>query len=508
MNLREMIGQRMVSGFPGPEMSEEFIRAVKEYKLGNVILFQHNVRSAAQLKALCADIQALVKRETGHPAFITIDQEGGIVTRFPQDAVTVPGAMSLAAAGDPENAEEAARITADQLRALGVNFNLAPVLDVNSNRRNPVIGARSFGDDPHRVAQFGAAEVRGMTAGGVLSCAKHFPGHGDTAVDSHIGLPCIDKSLEELEQCELIPFKAAIEAGIPAVMTTHILFPQIEKNNVPATMSRTIMTGLLREKLSFRGLIISDCMMMKAIAEHYGTVNGVVAAMQAGVDLVFVCHDPNLCCEAMRAVEAAVRNGTINSAEMEESAAHIVRVKGEMPPVLDVPVGTAAQRQAVRRMLRASVTSVSGTIPELGACPAFFGSSSFASTQASNPNASCDAFPVYMRKHIGGDAFVTPANPDDADIARAVGQAKHHSAIVVSVVSALQRAGQMKLVKALSALQLPMVCVSLRVPYELSEMPQNICCLAAYEYDTESLDAVRAVLTGERIPTGVLPVRI
>ena len=508
MNLREMIGQRMVSGFPGSEMSEEFIQAVKEYKLGNVILFQHNVRSAAQLKTLCADIQALVKRETGHPAFITIDQEGGIVTRLTQDAANVPGAMSLAATGDPENAEEAAQITAEQLRALGVNFNLAPVLDVNSNRRNPVIGARSFGDDPHKVAQFGVAEVRGMEKGGVLSCAKHFPGHGDTAVDSHIGLPCIDKSLDELEKCELIPFKAAIEAGIPAVMTTHILFPQIEKTNVPATMSRTIMTGILREKLGFKGLIISDCMMMKAIADHYGTVNGVGAAMQAGVDLVFVCHDPNLCCEAMRAVEAAVQNGTIDKNEMEESAEHIVRVKDKMPPISDAPVGTPEQKRAVRRMLRASVTLVSGMIPDLGACPAFLGSPSFASTQASNANSSCDAFPAYMQKHIGGDAFVTPTDPDDAAIAEAVEQAKNHSAIVVSVVSALQRPGQMKLVKALAALNLPMVCVSLRVPYELSEMPQGICCLAAYEYNTESLDAVRAVLTQERTPTGILPVTI
>ena len=159
-------------------------------------------------------------------------------------------------------------------------------------------------------------------------------------------------------------------------------------------------------------------------------------------------------------------------------------------------------------MLRASVTLVSGTIPKLGVCPAFLGSPSFASTQASNANSSCDAFPVYMQKHIGGDAFVTPTDPDDAAIAEAVEQAKKHSAIVVSVVSALQRPGQMKLVKALAALDFPMVCVSLRVPYELSEMPQGICCLAAYEYNTESLDAVRAVLTQERTPTGILPVII
>lgn len=511
MNLNEMIGQRMVSGFPGPKMSEAFIEAVKKYKLGNVILFKWNVESAAQLKNLCTEIQALVTRETGQPAFITIDQEGGTVTRMPNDAVCVPGAMTIAATGDPENAYEAGLITAKELRALSINFDLAPVLDVNSNRANPVIGVRSYGDDPDKVAAFGVRMMRGLTDGGVLSSAKHFPGHGDTTVDSHLGLPCIDKSIEELESCELIPFRAAIDAGIPAVMTTHILFPQIEKEHLPATMSRTIMTGILRQRLNFKGLIISDCMMMKAIAEHYGTVNGVVSAMRAGVDLVFVCHDPALACQAMDAVKAACLNGTISMDEMKESAERILKYKENLSPEAGAEKTSAIDaehRAAVRRMMRDAVTLVRGNVPPLGDRPVFIGCPAFASTQASNPHCDSDVFSVAMQKRLGGDAITITQDPTDAEIQAAAEQTRGHSSVIVATVNGTLRRGQLRLVHALCALSMPTVCVAMRNPYDLAEIPKDACALAAYEYDDMSLDAVADVLNGLLTPRGMLPVQL
>ena len=176
-----MLGQKLVFGFHGKTLPEEFKNLLREYKIGNVILFLRNVESAEQLRALCAEIQSLVQEETGYPAFIIIDQEGGMVTRLPQDAVNVPGAMSLAATADPENARLASEITIRQLRGLGANFNMAPVLDVNSNPANPVIGVRSFGDEAERVASLGCAAIAPYAGSGVLCCAKHFPGHGDTA---------------------------------------------------------------------------------------------------------------------------------------------------------------------------------------------------------------------------------------------------------------------------------------------------------------------------------------
>lgn len=179
-------------------------------------------------------------------------------------------------------------------------------MDVNSNPQNPVIGVRSYGESPETVAEYGTQMIRGLCDGGVLSCAKHFPGHGDTAVDSHLGLPVVDKSLQELEACELIPFRAAIAAGVPSIMTTHILFPQLEPDGVPATMSRRIITGLLREKMGYEGLIVSDSMEMQAIARFYGTVPGMIAAMAAGVDLVMPSHTVSLVGEAQAAAVQAL----------------------------------------------------------------------------------------------------------------------------------------------------------------------------------------------------------
>ena len=247
--LTEYIGQMFVCGFPGTEMPEDFIALVKKYKVGNVILFKHNIISLAQLKTLCADIQALVTAETGHPAFITIDQEGGAVSRLAEDYYNVPGAMALAATGDEMNAYTAGKITGEILHAHGVNFDLAPVLDVNSNPHNPVIGVRSYGDDPALVGRYGLQMVRGLTAGGVLSAAKHFPGHGDTSVDSHLTLPTVRKPRAELEQMEMAPFAHIIKTGLlPAVTISHILFPAIDEQ-FPATISKKIVTGVLKEAL-------------------------------------------------------------------------------------------------------------------------------------------------------------------------------------------------------------------------------------------------------------------
>lgn len=197
MTVKQMLGQKLCFGFHGTEMSEEFISLIREYKIGNVILFLRNVASADQLRKLCKDIRELILAETGYPPFIVIDQEGGMVTRLPGDAVTVPGAMAIAATGDPENARIASEITIRQLRGLGANFNMAPVLDVNNNPANPVIGVRSFGDSPEKVTAFGVASAKPYENSGVLCCGKHFPGHGDTAVDSHLGIPLVEKTEEE-----------------------------------------------------------------------------------------------------------------------------------------------------------------------------------------------------------------------------------------------------------------------------------------------------------------------
>ena len=510
MDLHAIIGQRLVFGFQGPALTESFRQLVRQYKIGNVILFRHNVVDNAQLRALCADIQQLVQSETGHPAFITIDQEGGMVSRLGADAVVTPGNMAVAATGDPVSARIAAQITARQLRGLGVNLNLAPVLDVNSNARNPVIGVRSFGDDPTRVADFAREAVLGYQNENVCCCGKHFPGHGDTAVDSHLGLPCIDRSFDELMQRELKPFIAGIEAGAPAVMTTHILFPQIEPEHIPATMSRRIMTGLLREKLGFGGIIISDCMEMGAIKKFYGTVNGVLAAMKAGVDLVFVSQTPALAAEAMQNARRAAENGELDLAELDVSVQRLLEAKAQCAAMQPKTLGDeAACRARAEEVRAASITAVHlprGGMPALGDNPLFLGCADYRSTIASNAESSGFTFPEEMRRHADkGTALVTDKDPGDAEIAEVVSQAAAHSCIVLGTYNGHILQGQLRLAKALAATGLPMILVALRNPYDLRNMPDHVAALAGWEYTRPLFDALWPVLNGTARPTGKLP---
>ena len=509
MNMRELIGQRLVFGFKGTRLPEDFRKMICEYKIGNVILFRYNVESTAQLRALCAEIQDVVRRETGHPAFITIDQEGGMVTRLPADAVNVPGSMAIAATGRIRDAYDCAGITARQLRGIGVNFNLAPDLDVNSNSMNPVIGVRSFGDDAARAAELGVQAVRGYGESGLLCCGKHFPGHGDTAVDSHIGLPCIVKSLAELERTELVPFRAAIEAGIPAIMSSHILFPQIEPSGVPATMSRRIMHDILRGGLGFDGLVLSDCMVMDAIRLHYGTANGVVAAMKAGVDMVFVCSNPALQRESADAAAAAAERGAIDLAETEESVRRILAAKeryaggGAEPNLCSRTEDFAAARDVARR----AIVHAGGKICAAGERSFFVGCADYRMTQASNADPEALPFPEYMQRRFGGRAAVCQTDPDDAEIARILEAAEGCGNIIMSTCNAHIYRGQLKLAQALAGIGADMTAVALRNPYDLPLLPQNIGLLAAWDYSADSLAALCEVLRGGEC-TGRMAVKI
>ena len=511
MTLQEKIGQRLMTGFPGLEMTEEFIQVVKEHKLGNVILFRENIRDNEQLKKLCGQIQALIRSETGHSAFIAIDQEGGIVTRLKEDGVNVPGAMALGATADPENAYRAGLLIGREMRALGPNFNFAPTVDVNSNRDNPVIGVRSYSDDPKVVAQFAAQSVRGLLEGGVLCTAKHFPGHGDTNVDSHLALPCVDKPLEALEKVELIPFQAAVEAGVPAVMTAHILFPQIEPDNIPATMSRRIMQGILREKLGFQGIIVSDCMEMAAIRSHYGVSAGTLAAFRAGVDLVEITHHPLWCAEtAVRLLEAA-ESGELDLTEMDESVERILSAKarwieGRESGEFDF----AAAAQESRLLMEQTITEVRRPAALLalehplciGCAPYRVSLVGNVDTQQGNP------FGDQMALELGGTSADMLRDPSGEEITGLVERAKACGSAVVGTFNAIANPGQLALIRALVDSGIPTAAVALRVPYDLRDLPGEVWAIAAYEYSPESISAAAKVLRGELQPTGKLPVQL
>ncbi|HEX3017019.1 MAG TPA: beta-N-acetylhexosaminidase [Caproicibacter sp.] len=511
MNLRLKIGQRLVTGLPGTELNDEFVDLVKEYKISNVILFDRNVESSSQLKKLCADIQKLVKEQTGHFAFISIDQEGGVVTRMPKDLYSMPGSMALAATGKPENAYTAGLITAKELRSLGINFNLAPVLDVNTNKNNPVIGVRSYGSTPDVVIKYGLEMIRGLTDGGVLCSAKHFPGHGDTDVDSHLDLPCVNKPMEDLERVEFYPFKAAIDAGIPSIMSTHILFPAIEKQKLPATMSRTIITDLLKGRLGFKGLVISDCLEMQAIQKFYGTANGAVAAAKAGIDLILISHTPSLVREAVAAIEKAIENGEISQKEMDESVEKILSYKATYADKKEEKLNCEEYRATVEKLIQESITLVNspnGTIADLGEKPLFVGSISNRATVASSDVDKSLCFPKYMAEKFKCSYIQSAIDPDDNEIKEILGKTKGFSCIVFGTYNGNRNKGQVKLANALINTGMPTIVVSLRDPYDLGHIDKKASMLAAYEYSPRSFDAVANVLSGRKKATGRITVSL
>ncbi len=499
-------GQRFVAGFHGTEIPEDFKQLVREHKVGNVILFKRNVVDAHQLKKLCDELQELIMAETGLPAFITIDQEGGAVTRLSEDCAITAGAMALASTGNVENAYQAGLITGRELNAVGVNFDLAPVMDVNSNPNNAVVGVRSFGDQPETVATYGSAWIRGLEQN-AISCAKHFPGHGDTDIDTHLDLPTVDLSLEELEKRDLVPFKAAIEAGVSAIMTTHILFPQIEKGGVPATMSKTIMQEVLRGKLGFKGIIISDCMMMQAIATYYGTVPGALAAVDAGVDLICICHDPALTAQACEEIVAKA-----DPAMMDESIARIVAAKEALAKRERLSMDAATDPEAIKAAYEQRVASVcmvgAEEVPAIGEKPFFVGCYPFHTSQAVDQLSRFTGFTEFMQKELGGTALTTPVLPEEKDIAEAVEAAGDASGIVLCTYNAHIRRTQIDLMNKLAELGKPMIVCAMGNPYDLTDLPEGACGLTAFEYTVDMLRILKDVMTGAIKPEGTLSVKL
>ncbi|HEX4815968.1 MAG TPA: glycoside hydrolase family 3 N-terminal domain-containing protein, partial [Nonomuraea sp.] len=292
-------------------------KVIAKYHLGGVILFPQNVKSIGQVVGLTNGLQRASKQV---PLLIGTDQENGAVSRMAALMTAFPGAAQIGAAGDPAYARAVARATGKELRALGVNLDFAPVADVNVNPRNPVIGPRAFGKDPKRVSTMVAAAVKGFADADVAATAKHFPGHGDTAVDSHTGLPVIRHTKAEWERLDAPPFKAAIGAGVDAVMSAHIVFPKLDPSGDPATLSKPILTGLLREKLGFKGVISTDALNMAGVRQRYNDGEIAVRAVLAGADLLLM---PNDLPKAYQAVLGAVKSGRISQGRLDQSVTRL-----------------------------------------------------------------------------------------------------------------------------------------------------------------------------------------
>lgn len=362
MSLRQKITQMMMVDFRQwktadeeaksdfTKMNSEVQKIVEDYDFGSVIFFANNIKETEQSFDLTMDLQKAATKDNGIPLLITTDQEGGIVYRL-GSGTALPGNMALGATGDVNNAKIAGEIIGSELSSLGINTTLAPVVDVNNNANNPVIGLRSYGEDAEMVGKMASAEIEGLAEYNVIGCAKHFPGHGDTATDSHYGLPMVNKSKEELLNNELKPYQVAINQGIEMIMSAHILYPQLDNTTVysektkqqeklPSTLSHKILTNLLKEEMGFKGVVVTDAMNMAGIAATYDEVQAVKLAINAGVDLI--CMPTNITCledmskldAIIDGVEKAVNDGEIQESRLDDAVTRILTLK-ENKGILD-----------------------------------------------------------------------------------------------------------------------------------------------------------------------------
>ncbi len=495
-DLKLLLGQCLSVGFDGPVIPEEYEKLVKEYKIGNALLFKRNVESYEQLRDLCQNLTRLILNETGRVPLIMSDEECGGVSRIGHIAAPTPCAMATGATGDPENAYMLGRITGEELRACGINMAIGPVLDCFSNPDNSVIGNRSFGTDPQQVTKFGLAYMRGLEEAGVFPCAKHFPGHGDTAVDSHLAVPVVEKTEEAFRSTELVSFKAAVEAGVEAIMTAHVILPAIDPARVPSTVSKRIMTGLLREELGFEGLLLTDGMEMNAVMALYGIEEGCRRALDAGCDICLVCHSAQQAASTMEYLGKAVENGTLDRAVIEERAARVLHWKEKIKPPKGTRAdfGNEAQRAVGRRVMRDAIQTLNlpggKPLPRLGRDTLILGLPARAASMA-NDEVTADAA-AFFASRLGCDYVPVrfeEGRPPELTVSESVLAGKKNVLVFLSRLGdalplLIREAG------ALADRGLPVIAVSLSTVRPLNDLPDDVWKVAGWQYNQLSIDAL------------------
>jgi beta-N-acetylhexosaminidase len=525
MTIEEKVGQMLMPDFIKwkgknvTEMNAEIAGLVRDYHLGGVILFGENTVTPEQTTRL---VHAYQQAAGKYGLFISVDQEGGLVTRL-QSGTDFPGNMALGAAGSVKLAEKVGKAIGVELHAQGINMNFGPVLDVNNNPDNPVIGVRSFGEDPNSAGKLGKAYIRGLQETGTAATAKHFPGHGDTAEDSHLGLPRVPHGMKRLKQVELYPFQQAMNAGIDAIMTTHVTFPKIDHTKViskkdgtevalPATLSYQVLTNLMRKEMGYNGVIVTDGMNMRAITEQFGPVEAAIEAVKAGADILLM---PVGIVEVAKGLYEAIDSNEISTDRIEQSVERILTlklnrmiVKAEVENNIDEmianarkSVGSAEHKALEKEAAEESITLVknNGVLP----------------LQVSAENkivivgSSAAKIAAEVRRHHPNVAVLNKDSPlSAADIAIA----KTAKFIIIGTSTGngrLPAEGILKLVKqVMNETEAPVIAIGLRNPYDISSYPAVDAYLAQYGTTHASFEASVKTIFGANHPTGQLPVTI
>lgn len=519
MSLEQKVGQLFVTyvngqaaDVPHPENQTDFgvatpAEMVRKYQPGGVIYFNNSSRDNIDTPKQIAQLSNGLQKASRIPLLISTDQEMGLVTRIGPPATQLPGNMALGAGRSTRDAEEAARITAQELRAMGINQNFAPDADVNSNPANPIIGVRSFSSDPKLASDMMKAQVTGYEGhrwfdpNSVTSTAKHFPGHGDTSEDSHTSLPVSNRSLDQWRQIDAPPFKAAIAAKIDSIMTAHIQVPQIDPSGEPATLSPKIITGLLREELKYDGVIVTDSLEMAGVRKlHPNDAEIPVLAIKAGVDQLLM--PPNLGL-AIDSVIKAVRSGEISEQRIDQSVLRILKMKLLRGVMLNAEVDVnrvdqivGSNTQSAQAIADRTITAVRNdgqAIPLNAAAPLVVGTS--------------DAPATALATRLKGTKVVTATSPTPAQTQQALAAAAKADKIVVLTNNLSTRPAQLDLLNQLVATGKPVIAVATGNPYDVAHSSAKTW-LATYSTTTVSMEALAKILLGETKPQGKLPVDV
>ncbi|SES34176.1 beta-N-acetylhexosaminidase [Pedococcus cremeus] len=534
MTLQEKVGQLFIQNVYGSDANTPDQRnvplygvatpaeVVQKYHLGGVIYFAwtDSVKNPDQITGLSNGLQKAALSQNSKvqvPLQIATDQEQGVVTRIGPPATQFPGSMALGAGRSADDARTAAAITGQELKAMGVNTNFAPDADVNVNPLNPVIGTRSFSSHPDLVADMVSAQVDGyQREGGVSASAKHFPGHGDTATDSHVAFPIITHTREQWEQIDAPPFKAAIAQGIDMIMTAHLNFPALDDSGDPATVSKPILTGLLRNELGYKGVIVTDSLAMDGVRQRYGDAEVAVRALSAGADQLLMTPAMD---QAYAAVIGAVQSGRIPMADLDAKVRRVLELKYKRgmvaqpfadPAAVSSVVGTPehlATADAVTDRTTTLVKNDDKTLPmAVDGKKVLVTGYGVTTTQI--------LADVLAAKGATTTVQQTGTSPTDAQVAAAVAAAKASDAVVVTTMKAWdttvtdKRAGQQKLVNALLDTGKPVVVVATRDPYDIAYVDRAPTYLATYSYSPVAIESAARVITGDVSPSGKLPVDI
>ncbi|MFZ5470386.1 MAG: beta-N-acetylhexosaminidase [Myxococcota bacterium] len=502
MSLSQKVGQLMMVGFAGTAVDEDIEALVKDRQVGGVCMFKRNIVNAAQIARLNDEVRALLADSV--PPFIAVDQEGGNVVRIADGNVVLPGNMALGATRSAQLAYQAGKAQGEDLRRLGFNMNLAPVLDVNLNPKNPVIGIRSFGDEVELVARFGADFVRGQQDANMVTVAKHFPGHGSTEADSHKALPVMKETESEM-LLQMEPFRVAVEAGLDGLMTAHVAMPKVTGDDLPATLSRQVLTHLLRQRLGFGGLVLTDELEMEAIANRYGVGRAAVMAIQAGADMVLIPWRPEKKTEVYLALLEAARSGALSAQRLDETVRRILTVKVKRglfeppPPLAERLARLGSDGKVAEQIAQAAVTLLrwDGRVLPLRASQKIV----VATAEGALARAISARAPL-------AQALVVPAYASSAERARARQRTRELAASADVVVVGVINSRQLELVTLAASTGKPVVAVTMGLPYLGEQVSEAQAVLATYSYREVSAAAAAAALFGEIGTPGKLPVRL